>query len=238
MVDFHMHVLPSMDDGSKNTDMSLAMLEASAGQGIGTVCATSHFYASENTPAQFLNRRAEACERLMEAAGDREDLPEIRLGAEVYYFGGISAIDDLDQLCLEGTSLLLLEMPFVRWTDRMLHEVQAIRSRGLQPVAAHIERYLHIQPKKIMENFFDLGVYIQCNAEFFLSHRTARHALNMLRQGRVQFLGSDAHNLSSRAPKLGEALMFIERKLGREAVYQMEDGAAYLLNEYGGSYQR
>lgn len=235
MVDFHMHVLPGMDDGSKSVDISLAMLDASAKQGIDTVCATSHFYASENTPSRFLERRADALERLMEAAEERDDLPRIRLGAEVFYFGGISAIDELDQLCLEGTSLLLLEMPFVRWTDRMLHEVQAIRSRGLQPVAAHIERYLHIQPRKTMDHFFDLGVFIQCNGEFFLTRRTARKALNMLQKGQIQFLGSDAHNLSSRAPNLGEALAFIERKLGDETVYRLEDDAAYLLDEYGGS---
>lgn len=238
MIDFHMHVLPGMDDGSADPAMSLGMLERSAEQGIDAVCATSHFYAGENPPERFLDRRARAYERLMEAAAGRSGLPHIRLGAEVFFFTGISVADGLEQLCLEGTDLLLLEMPFVRWTDRMLGEVQALRSRGLQPVAAHIERYMHIQPRRTMERFFDLGVYIQCNAEFFLSRRTARQALSMLRGGQIQFLGSDAHNLTTRAPAMGDALALIGRRLGGGAVSQLEDEAAYLISEVEGVYQR
>ncbi len=236
MTDFHMHVLPGIDDGSKNADMSVEMLERSAAYGVDTVCATSHFYAHENSLGRFLRRRAEAFERLSQAMDGRDDLPEILLGAEVYYFSGVSAMDGLERLCLEGTDLLLLEMPFVRWTDRMLREVQTIRSLGIQPVAAHIERYMHIQDRRTMQRFLELDVLIQCNAEFFLSRRTARQALGMLKQGGIQFLGSDAHNLSSRAPDLGEALGLVERKLGRGAVLQLEDNAQFFIRENEGRF--
>ena len=43
MVDFHSHVLPCMDDGSKSMDMSLAMMEAEAQQGVDKIIATPHF---------------------------------------------------------------------------------------------------------------------------------------------------------------------------------------------------
>ena len=214
MTDFHMHVLPGMDDGSKDTKTSLAMLARSAEYGVDTVAATSHFYAEDNSIAWFLRRRQEAYDRLVEAIGDRADLPKVRLGAEVRYFSGISAVEDLDKLCLQGTDLLLLEMPFVPWTDRVLREVEAIQRSGLQVVAAHIERYLDIQPRRTMEAFFDLDTFIQCNGEFFLSRWTARRATRMFKQRQIHFLGSDAHNLTSRAPNLGEAVQLIERKFG------------------------
>ena len=235
MTDFHMHVLPGMDDGSKSVEMSLEMLVRSAGYGVDTVCATSHFYAEQNSISQFLTRRAKAYDRLRQAAEGREDLPELLLGAEVYYFAGISRAEGLERLCLEGTNLLLLEMPFTRWTDRMLQEVEQIQRQGLQPVAAHIERYMHLQPRKLMEAFFGLDVLIQCNAEFFLARRTARQALGMLRSGEIHFLGSDAHNLSSRAPDLGPALEMVERKLGRDALFRLEDNAEFFIHENGGS---
>ena len=166
---------------------------------------------------------------MTEAIGDRCDLPRVLLGAEVLYFSGMSATDGLDALCLEGTDLLLLEMPFVPWTDRMLREVEAIQRSGLQVVAAHIERYMDIQPRRTMEAFFDLNTFIQCNGEFFLSRWTARRALRMFRQGQIQFLGSDAHNMTSRAPNLGEAVQFVEKKLGREPVSRFFADVDYFI---------
>lgn len=222
MTDLHMHVLPGMDDGSRDAAMSVAMLERSAADGVDTVAATSHFYAAENDIPRFLARRRAAYGRLTEAMGGREDLPRVLLGAEVLYFGGISAVDTLDELCLEGTDLLLLEMPFVPWPDRVLREVETIQRSGLQVAAAHIERYLLIQPRRTMEAFFDLGTFIQCNGSFFLSRRTARQAMRLLRQGRIHFLGSDAHNMTSRPPDLGQAVQAIGKKLGPQALDQLE----------------
>lgn len=231
MIDFHMHVLPGMDDGSPDVETSLRMLEISAGYGVDTVCATSHFYAEDNSLSQFLERRTEAYNRLAKAMEGRTDLPQIRLGAEVRYFGGVSTIEDLEYLCLEGTDLLLLEMPFVSWSDRMIREVGAIRQRGLQPVAAHIERYLDIQPRKTMERFYEQGPLIQCNAGFFLSRRAGRTALKMLRQGTIYFLGSDAHNLAGRKPNLGDAYALIEKKLGRAAIEQIRSNEDFFFDE-------
>lgn len=218
MIDFHMHVLPSMDDGSRDVSVSLAMLEQSAAHGIDTVAATSHFYAEDNSPAQFLARRKKAYEQLARAMEGRTDLPRLLLGAEVRFFDGISAAEGLETLCLEGTNLLLLEMPFTRWTDRMLREVTAVGRRGIQPVAAHIERYIGLQSRDILRRFFGLEVLIQSNAAFFLSGRTGRRALRMLKNREIHFLGSDAHNLSSRAPDIGPALARIEKKLGEDAL--------------------
>ena len=52
-IDLHTHLLPHMDDGSKDTAMSLELLRRQAEQGVKTVCATSHFYAHEEPPEAF-----------------------------------------------------------------------------------------------------------------------------------------------------------------------------------------
>ena len=49
MIDFHSHILPGIDDGSKNTQMSLAMIEEEKKQGVHTIVATPHFYADEDS---------------------------------------------------------------------------------------------------------------------------------------------------------------------------------------------
>lgn len=56
IVDLHTHLLPHMDDGSKDTAMSLEMLRRQAEQGVNVVCATSHFYAHEEPPEAFCKR--------------------------------------------------------------------------------------------------------------------------------------------------------------------------------------
>ena len=218
MTDFHAHLLPAVDDGSDSVETSLAMLEAWRSQGIDRVCATPHFYAERTTPERFLRRRAEALEALRTAMGPGEESPALLCGAEVRFFDGISGAEALPSLCLEGTDLLLLEMPFTRWTERMLHEVNELRQRGVRPVAAHLERYLDLNPRQTISRFLQTDVLIQCNAEFFLTRRTAGKALRMLREEKIHFLGSDAHNMGSRAPNLGPALALIERKLGPRAL--------------------
>lgn len=212
-----MHILPGIDDGSDCLETSLAMLAMSREQGIRRICCTPHFYAKYSSPADFLKRRAEAYELLARGIDGDNSYPELMLGAEVYYFDGMSASEDLPKLCLEGTELLLLEMPFSEWTDRVLGEVSDICRRGIQPVAAHIERYMSFNSRKTLRRLMEKGVWVQCNAEFFLDRRTSRRALHMLRDGEIQFLGSDAHNLTTRSPKLGSALELIEKKLKSSA---------------------
>ena len=218
MIDFHSHVLPGIDDGSDSVETSLAMLDMWRNQKIDRLCATPHFYAEHNTPRRFLRNRDAAYQELMEAAKGQKGYPKILLGAEVRFFDGISNVAALPTLCLEGTDLLLLEMPFTRWTDRMLREVAEIRRRGMIPVAAHLERYLDFNSKSMIRHFMDLDILIQCNAEFFLSKRTSRKALSLLKDRRIHFIGSDAHNLSSRAPNMDEALQLIQKKLGSRTI--------------------
>lgn len=211
MIDIHTHILPGIDDGSRSVEESAAMLAASAAQGIACVAATSHFYAEENSPEQFLARRAGSAERLREAW--QPNFPKLRLGAEVCYFEGIGRCEEVNSLCIEGTGLLLLEMPFCRWSDHVLHEVWELQTRpGITVLLAHIERYLRRQDEDVWRALAEWGVLNQCNASFFLNWRTRPKALRMLRSGRIHLLGSDCHNMDARPPRLGEALEVLGRR--------------------------
>ena len=48
MIDFHTHILPGVDDGSKNLDESLQLLQMEQQQGIDIVVLTPHYYSSQN----------------------------------------------------------------------------------------------------------------------------------------------------------------------------------------------
>ena len=67
IVELHSQILPNIDDGSGSVEMPLAMLRREAEQGVGTVCASSHYYAHREGIETFCTRRAEALERLTSA---------------------------------------------------------------------------------------------------------------------------------------------------------------------------
>ena len=68
IVDFHSHVLPGIDDGSRSVEESLVMLKRMQDQGIAAVVATPHFYASHHFPEEFLERRERAKLKILQAA--------------------------------------------------------------------------------------------------------------------------------------------------------------------------
>ena len=211
MVDFHSHFLPEMDDGSDSVETSLAMLRESFRQGVDLICATPHFYADEEDPKSFLRRRSEAYSRLKAAMGDGEGFPRILLGAEVLYFPGISVAEEVRELCLEGTFLLLVEPPMLPWTEAMLDEIEScVDSLRCVPVIAHIDRYMRLlNDPSLLDRVSERKLLIQANAAYFLHRQSRAAALDSLRNGRIHFLGTDCHDLIDRPPNLGDALNVI-----------------------------
>lgn len=196
------------------------MLREEKRQGISCVVATPHFYAHQDSPDRFVARRMEAYDKLLQEMKDPQEFPEIRLGAEVYYFRGISECDELELLKMEGTRYIMVEMPMAKWTDSMYRDLVGIREKqGLIPIVAHVDRY--IAPFKthgIPQRLAQLPVLVQANASFFIRRSTRPMALRMLKNDRIHLLGSDCHNMDSRPPRLETALQIISRKLGTEAL--------------------
>ena len=228
MIDFHSHILPGLDDGSRNSRTSLRMIKALKTQGVDTICATSHFYATQRSREHYLRRRREAFDKLCSVLP--ENSPRILLGAEILYYPGISRMEKLDTLCLEGTNVLLLEMPFESWSKYMIREVNELSLDGrFQVVLAHIERYYFKQDRAVWDTFLENGILMQSNAEFFLSFRTRGKAFRLLKEGRIHLLGTDCHNMSGRAPRMDEAVSKIEKRLGKEYLDEIDSLGCALL---------
>ncbi len=232
MIDIHSHVLPAIDDGSKDLEMTLEMLKESYAQGITDVLATPHFYISKNNVEQFLTKRNNAYDLVMKAIKGKSDYPNLYLGAEVYFFNGISHMDDLDKLCINNSRYMLLEMPFNKWSNKVLTEVEnIIFDRKITPVIAHVERYIDFQKgTDNIDSLFSLDVVIQLNASFVNYLFTRNKAMKWINNNVVQLLGSDMHNMDSRPPNLGKAYEYIKRKLGSHAVDKINDLGKEILN--------
>lgn len=231
LIDFHSHILPGIDDGSQSVADSIAMLRMEARQGISHVVATPHFIPHRDKPQHFLQRRAEAERILRREMEKHDDLPQLYVGAEVFYFRGISESEFLPQLTIQGGRGVLIEMPPAPWPESTYEELEAIWSkRGITPVIAHIDRYIGpFRTHGIPRRFMHLPVLVQANADFFLERPTANMALRMMKKGQIHLLGSDCHGISSRKPNLGEVIPILKNKLGEEAVFGIRQYERMLL---------
>lgn len=229
MVDFHCHCLPGIDDGSRSVEESIKILEMLSGQGINSVVATPHFIANNETVDVFLERRQKSYESLSEKLSD--NIPCIRLGAEVEFYEGISNLTGLNKLCIEGTDIILLEMPNVKWTQGVINELYRLVSLGnIQIMLAHIERCLFLQDWEVVDYLLRNDVIMQSNASNFIGFLTKRKACKYLKDNIIHVLGSDSHNITSRPPRIKEALDVIEKKLGNDAVLHLISVSRDIIN--------
>lgn len=229
MVDFHTHILPQVDDGSKSLDDSVEMVRLLAQQGVGLIAATPHFYADNDTVSAFLQRRDEALGLLVNALPSGS--PRILPGAEVSYYEGISRLDGLRKLCFDGCGVLLMEMPMARWHDSCVRELLALSAEpDVRLVIAHGERYLHYQSDDTVNALLQNDVLIQTNASTLLKPISRIKALKLLKNGVFHIIGSDCHNTSSRPPNIGDAYKVLRKKLGNNFVDNMQDLAYSLID--------
>lgn len=222
MIDFHSHILPAMDDGSKSVQISLQMLESLKLQGIRRVVATPHFYANDDSVESFLERRRISFQELKTKYG--ADSPEILLGAEVRYYEGLSKLEKLSELCIQGSNMLLIEMFSGRWSEYVVSELLNLSAQGkVTVVLAHIERYMDYQSSDVFERLLANNVLMQVNAEFVTGFFTKRKALSLFKNERLHFIGSDCHNMTSRPPEIAKAYELIDKKIGRQFLNDLLD---------------
>lgn len=229
VVDFHSHILPALDDGSRNIQESAEMLRIMERQGIDCLVATPHFYPDRTVLLDFLRERERAYNEI--ASCDLPDRPLLKRGAEVAFFRGIGKSEQLDCLCIENTELLLLEMPFRNWTLQDCAEIEEIMDKGYIPILAHVERFYSLQRNpSAFQAIMRLPLYIQLNAEAFASFRIRRIAFKIIDSGRPILLGSDCHNVKERYPNLPAGRKALQKKYGESFLSDMDALGEMLLN--------
>ena len=215
MIDFHTHVLPGVDDGSKSVEESIEILNVLESQGVAHVFATPHFIPATDSLSDFLTRRDAAYDALSSVYRGGV---KIHTGAEISYFPGLTHSSELDRLKLGGTELLLLEMPMEPWSEYIKSEIieLACSARAI-PVIAHIERYMDYQRPKVLEQMVESGALMQVNASFFVHLKTRRRAIRLLNEGLFNMIGSDVHGVTYRPSLIDKAFEIINKRARAEA---------------------
>lgn len=233
VIDFHSHILPDMDDGSRSVDESVEMLHMENAQKVGQVVLTPHFYADKDSVETFLARRADRLERLRRIQETDAAIPRLHAGAEVYYFPGMGRAELLPRLCIGDTRVILLELPFCQWNEEILRDVEMIIGKQkLTVVLAHVERYTEFQKRwDVWDRLFQFPLCAQINAGSFLKRKKRKRALRLLEEIPKVILGSDCHNLESRPPNLAEGRAVIRQKAGEERLSGIDELGKRFLQE-------
>lgn len=228
-IDFHSHILPGIDDGAKNLEESIRLLDMMAADHVDIVAATPHFYCTKSSIHRFLDKRARAFEKLKAAM--KPEHPKVILGAEVLYDHALVGKEALSRLTIEGTDFMLLEMPYSKITPEIIEDVDKISNDfDVKLMIAHIERYLHFTSMSSLCELLDLNVVGQMNADSLTHIRTRSSCLKLVKNGYVQVLGSDWHRTERGDAAISKGLAVIEKKFGTETTIEIDKNSEMILN--------
>jgi len=164
--DCHSHVLPGVDDGSRNMEESLEMLHMLSALGVKRQIATPHIF-----PARYPNEPdplRRVFDTLVEAANQAQIPLELELGAEHYLDDSLlQRIENNALLAFGQERYVLFETHTGPEIPADLFEVcKSLRDHGYTPLLAHVERYAYLRGELGRETFHDLrcaGVRFQVN---------------------------------------------------------------------------
>lgn len=216
MLDIHSHILPEVDDGARDVETAVKLLEMMNAQGITDVVATPHFDARYDDVDRFKQKTEYAREKLELHTRDKE-LPNVYMGSEVYYFKRMGKMQGLYELSLAKTRYILVELPTCSPIDnQVIHDIQDIYDNlGLMPIIAHIERYYGCRGfRKLVRLISNGSVLSQINAQAVLSHEQGKICKKLIKRGLVTFIATDAHSLERRPPMISAALQVISDTFG------------------------
>ena len=217
MVDIHHHLLWGLDDGPKDFETSLAMARTAALEGITHIVATPHADGKyEFDPAANRSKAAE-----LQAALDAERIPlTVGLGCDFHlsYDNILDAKANPTRYSINSLGYLLVEIPDYGLPPGLTEIFYELRLAGLTPILTHPERNLTLQTDlSRLTDWMRGGLLVQITADSVTGQRgkTAQKiAHHLLARRWVHFLASDAHNVTSRPPRLSQARDLVAKKYG------------------------
>lgn len=194
--DIHSHILPSIDDGSPNTEISIALLRAMKSWGIENVIATPHI-AEESFENSTYSIKC-AYDKLSTYMLDIGFEMPISYSSEYRLDGRFRKLMDNDDLILLKNNYLLIENSFVQPPIDIKNIIYELQLKDIKPILAHPERYSYYQRNKnIYGELFDAGCEFQINLLSLTGYHGDREretAMWLINKGYISFVGSDLHH--------------------------------------------
>ena len=225
MIDIHTHILPGIDDGAKDDQMTLNMLRMAEQDGTRIMIATPHYYYPQYIGTEEeIQQKVKYVNQLAHKNGIRV---EVLQGREImldHY-----TIEDIKQGImgsLNNSQYLLVELSMQEWKPYYLSHMYELQLMGYSLIIAHPERYPYVQEDITMLNpLIKEGAIFQMTASSITGlhgKKVQRVSKELIRQGAIQLIASDTHSDRLRNPSIQKGLAEVA-KIAPEIATKMEE---------------
>lgn len=234
IVDMHCHILPGIDDGSRNMVETLKMLKIAASEGITEMIVTPHFKNGHHnaSPQKILD----LIEEVQQTAETLNLGITLYPGNEIYYFQGVEELLDQGKVCtMNHTDYVLVEFSPLESFTTIWNALDSLSSYGFCPIIAHVERYeCMVKDWHNVEQLKRLNVGVQVNAADVTGEaglKIKQFIATLLKNEIVDYVGTDAHRSEGRVPAVRKCETMLMKKYNPQYVeYIMYRNAAALID--------
>ena len=235
MIDFHNHIIPNLDDGSKSIEMSLNMLKEAESQGITDIVNTIHYQhpkmEKKNTSYQFIINEINKFQKI---AYKNNININIHAASEVFFKFNLTEILDNPITTFGNGKFMLIEFQRLSFPDGYEDEIFKVQLKGITPIIAHPERYRGVQNNiDLVKKWINRGYLIQIDCASIIGgfgQETQVTAIKLLKNALCHLIGSDAHNDKNRNFLLKQALLEAEKNIGKDQVLIIKNNSKKILN--------
>lgn len=234
MIDLHCHLLPGVDDGSKDLATSLQLARDAVANGVTYALLTPH-----HMNGVYMNHKKDVLAQtkaFQQALDDQQISLTVFPGQEVRINGDLlDALANDDILFAdEDNQYLMLEFPdddVPTYTTEMIFELQ---QRGIIPVIVHPERNTKIMKHpEILYQLLTKGCLSQITASSYVGtfgEKVGSFSRQLIEAGQGYIFASDAHHLPGRKYEMREAFEKLSREFGNEIAEKYEANAKAIVN--------
>jgi protein-tyrosine phosphatase len=218
MFDLHCHLLPGIDDGATDLDMSIRMARALVSDGVEGVVCTPHI-----TPGLYHNTGPQihaAVASLRRELIARDVQLDLYAGADAHVaVDFVAKLRSGEILSLADSRYVLVELPHDVAPVLMKHFFFELLVNGYVPILSHPERARWIPEQyATLKRLARSGVWLQITAGSLLGHfgRVPQYwSERLLSDGLVHLVATDAHcDTGPRAPCLARARDAVIGRIG------------------------
>ena len=222
MIDFHNHILPKIDDGSKSLNMSVEMLKKAHAQGITDVVNTVHFQHPKFEGKEISFKLIRNKTSMLQNELKKRRIPiKIHIGAEVFYLPNLLSLKDDPLTTFGNGKYMLIEFQTNYLPDKHRETLFNLKMKGVTPIIAHPERYHSVQKDiNLVHDWLNAGCIIQVDAGSLLGlmgESALKASQVILKQNWCQIIGSDAHDNKKRNFVLNDGLNISKKLIGNVA---------------------
>lgn len=234
MIDIHSHLLPGIDDGSENLNVSLQMARDAVADGVTHALMTPH-----HMNGRYVNHASDVIKLTVDFQTElnNANIPlTVFPSQEVRINGGLlSALDDGDILTTdEQGTYILIEFPsddVPAFTMDILFQIQ---QRGLVPIIVHPERNTRLMKEpQLLNDMVSRGAYAQVTASSYVGtfgKAVTAFSEDIIANGLAHLFASDAHHIPGRKYNMRAAFDKLTKQYGQSMVNEFDNNARALVN--------